>query len=91
MHVIYGTIQQTIIWHTRQSDKHKRESGSQTGESDKLWSKKIWKHDNLGGLVIPYLPVSRIVFHQCLPDCPVCRILLHENPAKLCTPSIKHF
>ena len=84
MHVIYGTIQQTIIWHTRESD-------SQTGEYDKLWSKKIWKHDNLGGLVVPYLPVSRIVFHQCLPDCPVCRILLHENPAKLCTPSIKHF
>ena len=38
--------------------------------------------------------VCRIFFHQCLPDCPVCRIFLHENPAnwpKLHTPSVKHF
>ena len=25
--------------------------------------------------------VCRIFFHQCLSDCTVCRIFLHENPA----------
>ena len=69
----FGTIQQTPIWQTRQSDKHKRKSGRQENPTNS-GLRQSGKQDNLGGLVVPYLPVCRIFFHQCLSDCTVCRI-----------------
>ena len=89
----FGTLRQTPIRQTRQSDKHKRKSGRQENPTNSGQRQSV-KQDNLRGLVVPYLPVCRSVFRQCLSDCPVCRIFLHGNPAnwpKLHTPSVKHF
>ena len=78
--IFFGTLRQTAIWQTRQSDKHKRKSGRQENPTNS-GQRQSGKQDNLRGLVVPYLPVCRSVFRQCLSDCPVCRIFLHENPA----------
>jgi len=66
----FGTIRQTPIWQTRQSDKHKRKSGRQENPTNSGQRQSV-KQDNLRGLVVPYLPVCRIFFHQCLSDCAV--------------------
>merc|ERR1719412_2240309 len=66
----FGTLRQTPIWQTRQSDKQKRKSGRQENPTNS-GQRQSDKRDNLRGLVVPYLPVCRIFFHQCLSECAV--------------------
>ena len=49
----FGTLRQTPIRQTRQSDKHKRKSGRQENPTNSGQRQSV-KQDNLRGLVVPY-------------------------------------
>ena len=57
----FGTLRQTPIRQTRQSDKHKRKSGRQENPTNS-GQRQSGKHDNLWGLVVPYFRLHKNCF-----------------------------